>query len=404
MNNRSLTSEFDNILYKISDTMNLTIKKDLDYLKEFTDWSFILDDYETSYKENWVIIHISTPMGLDSINLHSSLYPANEKNPDPIFRISEAAYCISTSQNKDKILPYWEKNLGIPLYFLRFYEGHKKGEKRYIEFNQLVTHLLDLHFSERLETYCALDDQGEEVEHIKVYKKDEKRIVLFKRETLDKLLNAGEWVLLRKFEFRCPEPFFLLEKDEYKDQKYNIKLSKNQGKFYLNTRFLNRNNKFHSEYEGLCFLHPKNYQKEEKKYCSFIIYNPINDILLGEYNLNPKNFTNSSCKKNRLLFERGIIFFNSEVLNKYKNDDKYTIEERRINCRGSWTLIYDINERNQVFTYPYCLAELPYKEQNHWKQHNEKKEASISIPNQTEGVDFKGEKLSLIRSRMDIAI
>lgn len=79
-------------------------------------------------------------------------------------------------------------------------------------------------------------------------------------------------------------------------------------------------------------------------------------------------------------FETSPIFFNAEVLDKYKgNPDKYELYERRISCRGGWELqSFDINEYKQVHTYAIYLSRLPFKEQLHWKQYNEKPNGGIS--------------------------
>ena len=72
-------------------------------------------------------------------------------------------------------------------------------------------------------------------------------------------------------------------------------------------------------------------------------------------------------------FEVSPVFFNPEVLTKYKsNHEKYDLDDRHIHCYGAWSLkTYSINEEGQVHTYLCYLGQLPYKEQLHWKQYNE---------------------------------
>jgi hypothetical protein len=74
------------------------------------------------------------------------------------------------------------------------------------------------------------------------------------------------------------------------------------------------------------------------------------------------------------------VFFRPEVLTKYKADsEKYRLEDRSISCRGTWHLkTYDINAAGQVHTYVCYLRDLPYEEQLHWKQYNERPKAPIS--------------------------
>ena len=85
------------------------------------------------------------------------------------------------------------------------------------------------------------------------------------------------------------------------------------------------------------------------------------------------------------------VFFNAEVLHKYKADtEKYTLEDRSINCRGTWSLqTYDVNEAGQVHTYLRYLGYLPYKEQLYWQSFNEWPKAALS--ERAIATDFKGE-------------
>ncbi len=88
------------------------------------------------------------------------------------------------------------------------------------------------------------------------------------------------------------------------------------------------------------------------------------------------------ASKNDLPFETSPAFFDPEVLAKYKADrEKYTVDEENgtIRCRGSWSLRhYDINPAGQVHAYLYDLRQLPYREQLHWKSHNEDPKDGVS--------------------------
>ena len=67
------------------------------------------------------------------------------------------------------------------------------------------------------------------------------------------------------------------------------------------------------------------------------------------------------------------------MLARYKADsDKYTIEERQISCRATWSLRFDVNEANQVHAYLCDLRHLPHSEQKYWKSCNEPPIAPIS--------------------------
>lgn len=63
---------------------------------------------------------------------------------------------------------------------------------------------------------------------------------------------------------------------------------------------------------------------------------------------------------------------------------------KRTPCRGAWYLkTFDVNEAGQVHTYLIYLSQLPYEEQLHWKQYNEKPKAPLSERSIT--TDFEGQ-------------
>ena len=76
---------------------------------------------------------------------------------------------------------------------------------------------------------------------------------------------------------------------------------------------------------------------------------------------------------------------------KYKSDrEKYRLETRSVSCRGTWHLeTFDVNDAGQIHTYLKYLSHLPYEEQLHWKQYNEKPKAPIS--KRAFATDFEGQ-------------
>jgi hypothetical protein len=106
--------------------------------------------------------------------------------------------------------------------------------------------------------------------------------------------------------------------------------------------------------------------------------------------------------ENDLPFEMSPAFFRPEVISKYKTDrEKYTVGDREIRCRASWTLqAYDVNEAGQVFAYICYLRKLPYSEQLHWKSFNEAPKADIS--ERAFINDFKGEVVTFQHPRAEM--
>jgi len=157
-------------------------------------------------------------------------------------------------------------------------------------------------------------------------------------------------------------------------------LNENTGELYVSIAAL-------INYEVLTSYHDT--KKSGDQYIRVIVSDIKNNLILEDYSLNPVNFSNY-FQKSDLPFEISPIFFNAEVLDKYKqNHDKYEVNECSISCRGGWHLeTYDINEYNQVHTYAIYLSRLPYKEQRHWENYNERPNGTISARAHT--TDFQG--------------
>ena len=123
---------------------------------------------------------------------------------------------------------------------------------------------------------------------------------------------------------------------------------------------------------------------------------------VAEISTDPSATTNYfEADKNDLPFELSPAFFRPEVLSKYKTDrEKYTVGDRELQCRASWTLrAYDVNDAGQVFAYICYLRNLPYNEQLHWKSFNEAPKASIS--ERAFINDFKGEFVAFRHPRAE---
>ena len=353
-------------------------------------WEFIFSDFD-----GWIVLYCSTQKLAGGYWLYPMLHPKKNvgalKEQLPSFNIHplSAAYGHVMSGDNHWLEPYWDNpegfnNAEIPLFFYRQYYGRPKGKENYYEFNQLVTHPLDLHWSEKHSSYCRTDDQGDEVEIIKIIKHDEVSLILIRKKVLEKLLYLGEWVLVRYFSFsrfKTDWPNFdsctskIYEPKEY-EAKFDIRKCKDE---YIEFRGAQIERPETPKEQLLSWRFSDNEEEIEKKYAEFIVQDWKNKKILKNYSIDPKNFANYFTKSD-LPFETSPIFFKAEVLDKYKNNpDKYELKERTISCRGGWHIeTYDINEYNQVHTYAVYLARLPYKEQLHWLQYNEDPKGAIS--------------------------
>ncbi|WP_412469979.1 MULTISPECIES: hypothetical protein [unclassified Halobacteriovorax] len=355
-------------------------------------WEFIFQDWD-----GWTILSLSTRTSVGGYWIYPRLCPLNyvdelkKELPHFNFVPSCSAYTNVMSGNDHSLEPYWKEDKGfnqseIQLYFERQHYGHGKGKESYIEFNQLVTHPLNLHWSPRKNSYCRVDDQGEEIEKIKVIDNENLRLILIRRKTLDKLLYLGKWTLIRYFDFNRRK----VEIWNYEfDNKKIIKPEEYEAIFEMQSIGIEPMN--YIEFRGAEILRPitpkeqllswrtSDEEENQKQYATFTVQDWKNKKILNDYSISPENFANYFTESD-LPFEISPIFFNAAVLDKYKNNpDKYELKERTISCYGGWYLkTYDINEYNQVHTYAIYLSHLPYKEQLYWKSFNEEPKGGLS--------------------------
>lgn len=353
-------------------------------------WEFIFSDFD-----GWLVLYCSTRKQPGGYWLYPMLLPNNNvedlKKELPSFNIHppSAAYGHVMSGEKHWLEPSWGnfedfKSSEIPLFFFRQYYGRPKDKENYYEFNQIVTHPLYLHWSEKHNSYCRTDEQGDEIEIIKIINHDDVNLILARRKVFEKLLYLGKWVLIRYFSFNrfnVDSPSFdsfTTEVYEPKEYEAKIKIVKFKDE-YIEFRGAQVFRPETPRDQLLSWQFSDNEEESEKKYADFIVQDWKNKRILKDYSIDPKNFANYFTESD-LPFETSPIFFKPEVLDKYKNNpDKYELRERTISCRGGWYLeTYDINQYNQVHTYAVYLARLPYKEQLHWLQYNEEPNGAIS--------------------------
>ena len=367
------------------------IKSVCSNLEDRDNMAMLSDDWESLFKEydDWILLHCSMPY----LTLNSYLYPPSKIEAiNQYIDLSGDLMCsrppypindTELSKNKSYLFPYWReddffKEAIHPLCFKKNYPGYER--ENYLELNQLITHSLELHLSDKKEsgTYCAINGSGEEVEKIKIIDKEKINLIVIKKKTLDKLLHLGDWTLVGFFDFRrtkSHDPGSLKSKDGITKKlgiKYKIKYS-------------DGNRVEHANFYGwhirkpICSKSDVLVDDEEegpRKYESFIIYDSQNKCIFKDYSIAPDNFCNHHSEKNREHLPPAIspVCFKPEVLDNYKNNpDKYQLEDRTITCHGAWSLDYHFNPKTrQVIVYAKHLGQLPYREQLHWKRYNEK--------------------------------
>ena len=250
-------------------------------------------------------------------------------------------------------------------------------------------------------SWCRLDQFGDIEEIIKIIElsdlpyDESGKIITAKKDILGKYTSIRQFVLCRTFDFtRYKTNWFSGwgNKDkpvEFGNKKTifgNLVIYEGYGSYSRGVQIKNisvpKEQIIKTMWEG-----PSH--KDRKQYASFIAQDWKNKRI-AEISCNPSCLANYFTKS-ELPFEITPAFFRPEVLLKYKSDrEKYELNSRSVSCRGAWHLeTFDINDAGQVHTYLIYLSRLPYKEQLHWKQYNEKPKTPIAKRAFT--TDFEGQ-------------
>lgn len=284
-----------------------------------------------------------------------------------------------------------------PITFLRSFEG-RIGQKSYIEVLQLLTHLNDLHFVEEKNAYCRLNEDGDIEEVIKIQHTLGEILVTIKQNTLDHHLFLSKSVLLRLFDRTLCNDWIRFSEKGRQESKLHDKKNKIYARQII--AFNKENLPTAGSLRGFQIINNHLPRKKmikiltsgrpkPQKYEKFIAYDWKHNRITS-CSCDPKKLSNYFVESDE-PFGTSPAFFKPDVLLKYKqNPEKYTLEQRSISYRGSWSLkTYDINRAGQVHTYLIYLGYLPHSEQLYWKSYNEKPKAKISTRAFT--TDFMGE-------------
>ena len=283
--------------------------------------------------------------------------------------------------------------------FRRSFDG-VAGSESYFELNQKLSHILNIHFVPERAAWCKLDERGNIHEIVKITEIQESDasdggvIVSIHRDSLCEYAALEDFCLMRKFDFTRFDPsnFIGWHQTPSTQQISNdssvlarLTVISGYGSYangWQKIDLANEDKANALDKHRLCS------RSETKQYATYIAQDWKNSKV-QEISCEPSCLANYFTESN-LPFELTPAFFDPEVLLKYKSDrDKYELTESSIGCRGTWHLkTYGINDAGQVHTYLGYLGRLPYNEQLHWKQFNEKPKAPIS--DQTYKTDFEG--------------
>lgn len=381
--------------------------------KEFNDWlelKNVIPFLERELNDEYIILHaISNHLFLNSILI-----------PNIQFGDQIIEDMLEWSGNSFTTWSIWKSSSSYELYepksplkydigldseqiiFGREFEG-VKGYECYYEINQKIFHALGLHFIPERKAWCKLDSNGDIDESIKeininLSKNDAIKLICINKELFSKYTSATNQILLRMIDCHAFGDDFYGWSDDRKYVDINTGITYGQigynlpiGSYFRGIQLINLDK------VSLMLLGKEDDANLEyvELICNDIKYNKVITV-----SCNPNELDNYFIDRGK-PWEMSPAFFNAEVLRKYKSDtEKYTIKDRSIECRGTWYLrSFDINDVGQISVYLVDFNKLPYKEQLHWKQYNEKPKAFISkraIETDFEG-KFTNEILPLVR-------
>ena len=269
-----------------------------------------------------------------------------------------------------------------PVIFYRRFEGFKEGREVYLELNQRVSHILGVHWSKTHSAYCKLDELGDIKNVVDVSTGDQGWLAIADFEELELYLFLTDTAIVRVFDVTrfkgIPWSQEDLEEKEVHIEEGNSELHARrvvQGNAQSYLRGFQVIRRVSSDETMTRVVEGRS--REVKEYASFIALDWKHGVV-AECSCAPADLGNYFVESD-LPFQISPAFFRPEVMLKYKQDpDKYTVEERTITCRGTWSVRYDINEAGQVHVYLRDLGNLPYEEQLYWKSFNEAPKAGIS--------------------------
>lgn len=273
------------------------------------------------------------------------------------------------------------------------------GPSNTLEISQKLVHALNLQFIEERSAYCRLDADGDIEDVIKIHEdnvgdwydrvtvvtilaKDfaeymrlaDMGMVVFFDFTRTQRGSFNGWSGERHFDFKAPDLF------------YHGGVMDGHGS-YINGRMIVRPS---ITYDEIVAAHLEERSPTQQQYAIFKAINLKTGERI-EVSCDPKAVSNYFQPDSELPLEMSPVFFNAEVLHRYKADpEKYDLEDRSIHCRGTWSLTtFDINSARQVHTYLRYLRMLPYKEQIYCQSFNEWPKGSLS--ERAIATDFKGD-------------
>ncbi len=299
-------------------------------------------------------------------------------------------YASKTRRPKKHIFPPLDSTSssvldgGEAIFFLRslYHDGDT-----YLELNQRLAHVLDIHKVEQRKAYCKVDEGTGDPVDIVTFSHDDGILCTIEKASLDFYLFLTDSVLVRVFDVtRFSSSSFNGWHDDIKKATYTDKVNETYARRGLN---IGTDGAKEAGYlRGVQIIRQEQSNKQmmrelqgervtKKEYATFLAYD-FKHKKIQECSCDPEKLGNYFVESD-LPFETTLAFFRPEVMLRYKqNTDKYTIDAHAITCRGTWYLRYNSNDEGQIQIYLIDLSHLPSSEQLYWKSFNEKPKAGIA--------------------------
>ena len=351
-----------------------------------------LPEFFSRTASDWILIHLSTDdFFLNSFTIDSSELDkyrskdALELNFPLQNGVASYGYGWSGEQKRYFYEQNYEDGLDkskmYPLFFYRTFDGYEKAKRSYYDIIQEFIHFADIHWVEDKSAFCSLNDVGDIEEKIVVKDEEEFAAILFVRKELERYLLYRGHFLCRFLELKRAMPEADWRGDEREEQEFKTTADKSAWiRLWPNVpEDLNKSCDLVRATQVVLPAHTLEELEEPKKECATFILHDWKNKRIVEHSCDPDSL-DSYFEDTGKPFQTSPVYFKPDVLLKYKMEpERYELRERSIYCRGAWSLqTYDINDEGQVHTYICYLAYLPYREQLHWKQFNEKPKGTIS--------------------------
>jgi len=248
---------------------------------------------------------------------------------------------------------------------------------QYVELNQKIAHVTDIHWMPDREAYCRVDENGN-YQDLVTHRREGGHFVCCADETvLEPYMTLSSQAVVRLFDVtrgdlstagQLERSDETIDNPELSIYARRVTWSDHEGQAHAAK--LRGFRVFRSPLSVGAAIQTLENERRVTQFAEYVALD-----------LKHRCVTTCSCAPEALdsyfqdtgkPLETTPAFFRAEVLTRYKDDpDKYRLTPDYIACRGSWMLNYDINEENQVHAYLCDLQNLPNGEQLYWKAFNE---------------------------------